>query len=300
METVKSNLDKRQHPHYDYDQMVASILADPEVAAFIEAEDLSEEEVRRSISKFNQFISERQRFLLGDPNYIAQGYKPILIMNEGYADVSYLETEELIAQEKAQAIVNRIQLLHLPASFKQVRLTPEFLDTSDARRFVAIEKLLAFSRSYPQRKKGYYLYGNFGVGKTYMLAALAHELSEKHGLATTLLHFPDFVLDVKNAISEGRVKEKVDAVKKAPVLVLDDIGAEQMSSWVRDEILQVILQYRMQEVLPTFFTSNLNFEDLEAHFASGRNGDETWQAKRLMERVRFLADELHVEGKNRR
>ena len=73
-----------------------------------------------------------------------------------------------------------------------------------------------------------------------------------------------------------------------------------MSSWVRDEILQVILQYRMQEVLPTFFTSNLNFEDLEAHFASGRNGDETWQAKRLMERVRFLADELHVEGKNRR
>ena len=48
-----------------------------------------------------------------------------------------------------------------------------------------------------------------------------------------------------------------------------------MSAWVRDEILQVILQHRMQENLPTFFTSNFNFEELERHFAASRNGDET-------------------------
>ena len=34
------------------------------------------------------------------PNYIARGYKPILVMNHGYADVSYEETPELIAAEK--------------------------------------------------------------------------------------------------------------------------------------------------------------------------------------------------------
>ena len=55
-----------------------------------------EQEIRRSISKFNQYISERNRFLLGDPDYIAKGYKPILTMNEGYADVAYEETPELI------------------------------------------------------------------------------------------------------------------------------------------------------------------------------------------------------------
>ncbi len=37
-----------------------------------------------------------------------------------------------------------------------------------------------------------------------------------------------------------------------------------MSAWVRDEILQVILQHRMQENLTTFFTSNFE-EDLERH-----------------------------------
>ena len=88
--------------------------------------------------------------------------------------------------------------------------------------------------------------------------------------------------------------------EKAEILILDDIGAEQMSAWVRDEILQVILQHRMQENLPTFFTSNFNFEELERHFAASRNGDETWQAKRVMERVKFLAKEIHLEGVNRR
>ena len=51
----------------------------------------------------------------------------------------------------------------------------------------------------------------------------------------------------------------MDEIKLAEVLVLDDIGAEQSTPWVRDEILQVILQYRMQEDLPIFFTSNFEF-----------------------------------------
>ncbi len=56
----------------------------------------------------------------------------------------------------------------------------------------------------------------------------------------------------KNAIKDGSVKERIDEIKMAQVLVLDDIGAEQHSPWVRDDVLQVILQYRMQENLPTF------------------------------------------------
>ena len=62
----------------------------------------------------------------------------------------------------------------------------------------------------------------------------------------------------------------------------------------------MILQYRMQENLLTFFTSNLDFKDLEAHFATSRSGDETWQAKRIMERIRYLAKEIHLQGDNRR
>ncbi|HEX1719732.1 primosomal protein DnaI, partial [Streptococcus pneumoniae] len=46
---------------------------------------------------------------------------------------------------------------------------------------------------------------------------------------------------------------------------------------------------------------NFNFEDLEKHFAKGKNGnDETWEARRVMERIRYLAEETRLEGVNRR
>ena len=298
MESV-GDVRKRQPSRFHYQDLVQKIMKDPDVAAFIQQESLTPEELNRSISKFNQYITERDKFLRGDTDYIAKGYKPILVMNHGYADVSYEETPELIAAEKEAAIKNRLKLINLPASLKKASLAQ--VDLDDLERLPVFEKLLAFVEQYPTIRKGLYLYGDFGVGKSFMVAALAHDLSEKRGVSSTLLHYPSFVIDVKNAIGDGNVKTLVDEIKLSEVLILDDIGAEQSTAWVRDEILQVILQYRMQENLPTFFTSNFNFEELELHFAKGKHGnDETWEARRVMERIRYLAEETRLEGVNRR
>lgn len=298
MESVGDVL-KRQPSRFHYQDLVQKIMKDPDVAAFIQQESLTPEELNRSISKFNQYITERDKFLRGDTDYIAKGYKPILVMNHGYADVSYEETPELIAAEKEAAIKNRLKLINLPASLRKASLAQ--VDLDDLGRLPVFEKLLAFVEQYPTILKGLYLYGDFGVGKSFMVAALAHDLSERRGVSSTLLHYPSFVIDVKNAIGDGNVKTLVDEIKLSEVLILDDIGAEQSTAWVRDEILQVILQYRMQENLPTFFTSNFDFEDLEKHFAKGKQGnDETWEARRVMERIRYLAEETRLEGVNRR
>lgn len=298
MESVGDVL-KRQPSRFHYQDLVQKIMKDPDVAAFIQQESLNQDELSRSISKFNQYITERDKFLRGDTDYIAKGYKPILVMNHGYADVSYEETPELIAAEKEAAIKNRLKLINLPASLKKVSFAD--VDADDEKRFTVFQRLVEFSEAYPHVRKGLYLYGDFGVGKSFMVAALAHDLSEKRGVSSTLLHYPSFVIDVKNAIGDGNVKTLVDELKLSEVLILDDIGAEQSTPWVRDEILQVILQYRMQENLPTFFTSNFNFEELELHFAKGKHGnDEIWEARRVIERIRYLAEETRLEGVNRR
>ena len=298
MESVGDVL--KGHPsRFQYQDLVQQIVKDPDVAAFIQKESLSQEELNRSISKFNQYITERDKFLRGDTDYIARGFKPILVMNHGYADVSYEETPELIAAEKEAAIKKRLKLINLPSSLKNVSFLDVYRD--DVARLAVLNRMIKFVNDYPENRKGLYLFGDFGVGKSFMVAALAHDLSEKRGVSSTLLHYPSFVIDVKNAIGDGNVKNLVDEIKQAEVLILDDIGAEQSTPWVRDEVLQVILQYRMQEDLPTFFTSNFNFEDLEKHFAKGKNGnDETWEARRVMERIRYLAEETRLEGENRR
>ena len=300
MERVGQTLNRTgHHGSGNATDLTKQILADPRVASFIQEHGLSQDEIKRSLPKFNQFLVECRKVKEGDVSYIAKGYEPILTMNEGYADVTYKETRQLKEQQEQQAISKRINLLSLPQSYRKITFADIALD--DVARVDTFETLVDFVANYPSPdQKGLYIYGDMGVGKSFMLAAMAHELSETKKVATTIIHYPSFAIDVRNGIKDNSVKEQIDAVKEAEVLVLDDIGAEQFSSWIRDDVLQVILQYRMIEELPTFFTSNYSFADLEAKLSKGRQGDETGQAKRVMERIRFLAKEVHLRGVNRR
>jgi primosomal protein DnaI len=89
-------------------------------------------------------------------------------------------------------------------------------------------------------------------------------------------------------------------IKRIDLLLIDDIGAESTSSWGRAEILGPTLQYRMQEQLPTFFTSNLNKESLEEHLASSKDGVEVIKARRIIERINQLTDNITMISKNLR
>lgn len=300
MERVGQTLNRTgHHGSGNATDLMKQILADPRVASFIQEHGLSQDQIKRSLPKFNQFLVECRKVKEGDVTYIAKGYEPILTMNEGYADVTYKETRQLKEQQEQEAVSKRINLVSLPQSYRKITFADIALD--DVARVDTFEILVDFVANYPSPdQKGLYIYGDMGVGKSFMLAAMAHELSETKKVATTIIHYPSFAIDVRNGIKDNSVKEQIDAVKEAEVLVLDDIGAEQFSSWIRDDVLQVILQYRMIEELPTFFTSNYSFADLEAKLSNGRQGDETWQAKRVMERIRFLAKEVHLKGVNRR
>ncbi|MFC3932002.1 primosomal protein DnaI [Streptococcus dentapri] len=299
MESIGKALSKQGHAdRVDLESLTQQIISDQDIADFISGHHLSQAEIKRSLPKFNQFLVERRKYQIQDSSYSAKGYEPVLIMNEGYADVSYRETKELKLAQAQKAIADRIHVVSLPRSYKSI--TFEDVDITGSRSDV-FQYLVHFVDNYPSPgQKGLYIYGDMGIGKSFMLAAMAHELSEKKGVETTMLHYPSFIIDIKNAINSGSVKEEIDAVKSVPVLILDDIGAEQTTSWVRDEVLQVILQHRMLEELPTFFTSNYSLANLEAKFGNIKGYDETWQAKRVLERVRYLAKAVQLKGENRR
>ena len=89
-------------------------------------------------------------------------------------------------------------------------------------------------------------------------------------------------------------------LKNADILLLDDIGAESVSEWSRDEILGTILQYRMDAKKTTFFTSNLTIEELEQHLSITKNGVNIVKAKRIIERIKQLTEDIELISKNRR
>ncbi|MDN6698719.1 MAG: primosomal protein DnaI, partial [Staphylococcus equorum] len=88
--------------------------------------------------------------------------------------------------------------------------------------------------------------------------------------------------------------------RESNILMLDDIGAEDITPWARDEVIGPLLHYRMVQELPTFFSSNLSFEELEYHLSVTRDGTEKTKSARIMERIKTLSTPYFLEGKNYR
>ena len=287
-----------------FNQLVEAVMQDEDVQQFIEEhrERLTEEDIRKSYAKLYEFVQEKRKFQLKDPTMIAPGYEPKLALNFHYIDVTYIPTEALVAKQKEDEIRKRVRAVDMPKDVREASLRD--FDTTSEGREVALAEAMRFLREYPtapkEFHKGLYLQGTFGVGKSFLLGAIANRLAER-GFTTTIVHFPTFTVEMKQAIAKDLVGEKLDAVKKSPVLMIDDLGAESMTSWIRDDVLSVILQYRMQEQLVTFFSSNLDMKALESHLTVTQRGEqEPLKAKRIMERVRYLSKEITMSGNDRR
>ena len=59
-------------------------------------------------------------------------------------------------------------------------------------------------------------------------------------------------------------------------------------------------KYRMNENLATFFTSNLNIDELESTLAVTKDKSDKVKARRIIERIKFLTEDIEIIGKNRR
>ena len=95
-------------------------------------------------------------------------------------------------------------------------------------------------------------------------------------------------------------KESIEYVKSVDLLLIDDLGAENLTAYNRDEILCPILQYRMDNHLTTFITSNFNINELNNHLAKSKDGIEEIKAGRIISRINQLTDDLEMISKNLR
>ena len=147
--------------------------------------------------------------------------------------------------------------------------------------------------------KGLYLSGSFGSGKSYLLSALLNELSNK-GFKTVNVYYPSLLKRLKSSFNEYNYDDVLDEIMSSDVLLIDDIGAENNTLWSRDEVLGTILQYRMDNELTTFFTSNYTIEELEKFLSETTKGNDDIKARRIIERIKFLTLEDKLISENKR
>lgn len=130
----------------------------------------------------------------------------------------------------------------------------------------AIEACKSFVRDCLKGKspRGLYIFGQVGSGKTHLACGIANELI-KGGVEVLFVVVPDYLDEIKHSWDQGSdysEKEILDSAREVEVLIMDDLGAHNYSEWTKGKIY-TILNYRVNNGLPTVITSNLEYHETE-------------------------------------
>lgn len=106
--------------------------------------------------------------------------------------------------------------------------------------------------------------GPSGTGKTHLAAAIANRQIEK-GTEAFFAVVPDLLDHLRATFapnSDVTYDQLFESVRNAPLLVLDDLGAQSGSPWAQEKLFQV-LNHRFNAELPTVITTNLRLSELD-------------------------------------
>jgi DNA replication protein DnaC len=157
----------------------------------------------------------------------------------------------------------------------------------------ALAKVMDYIINWKENReagRGVYFCGDVGTGKTHLAVAVMNELIKRKRVPSLFVTVPELLDNLRGTYNDpGRnLDEWMDAVKNADFLVLDDLGSERPTEWVRERLF-VVINHRYREQLPTLFTSNIGPKDLAAQLG-----------ERTASRIIAMCDWISLEGEDYR
>lgn len=198
---------------------------------------------------------------------------------------------ECKATERQQhQLDKRLELAGVPPkyatfTFKDFRAKAA-LDRQKALAVLLIENYLANGWKTDEGKRGIFLYGPSGTGKTGALTPLFCYML-KQGMSGIWIGYADLMAQLRD-FGSGQVEQRLEACRNAGVLMIDDLfdpAAKNVSDYAR-ECLYRIIEFRQSHDKPMFFTSNVDPHKIEdvAH-------------RRIARRIYDNCSVAHVGGK---
>ncbi|MDV3196159.1 MAG: ATP-binding protein [Candidatus Phytoplasma stylosanthis] len=217
------------------------------------------------------------------------GYK-LILKTDPYISVLYQETPYSQKINFENKLNKKNLLFNQSFNLENIELKKFRNDTNDKNKaLIHIQKII---QDFFKIKKGCYLYGPIGTGKTFLLKYLFKNLIQKKILGL-FIFMPDLTRQFKNIWSNNDIMEKkLDLLKKTPCLILDDLGSENMTSLFRDEIFFPLLNYRYEHELITFFSSNFSLEELLEYFNSLKDFSNGIKAYKIIKIINELSNKF--------
>lgn len=138
-------------------------------------------------------------------------------------------------------------------------------------------------------RRGLFISGEVGLGKTFLLSAMCNSLIEAR-VPTMYVVFSDLIAAIKDSFnSDGAQTELriMTAAKDARVLILDDLGAEQVTEFVTNRLFDIV-NYRCNHDKPLVVSSNLSSQDIGRLYGM-RIASRLWE---MCELVRLYGEDV--------
>lgn len=194
-------------------------------------------------------IEGRMRSRLSDPELVTR----IVILAPDYRrpqeDLSHHELSSLA--------------LHSGQTFGTFSLRKsEKIEKADLR---SLDLSFNVAREYSEDPTGWLVFtGPYGVGKTHLAAAIANYRASQ-GYSVVFVVLPDLLdhlrstFNPKSTVSYDR---RFEEIRTAPLLVLDDLGTQAATPWVKEKLYQ-LFNYRYNAELPTVITTADPLDDID-------------------------------------
>lgn len=274
-------------------------LNDPSFVKLVNSLDASEEVLMKYTTKLESSVCELKNCKgckgLGHCKNKITGYLNYpSVQNEGLV-FNYIPCKYEKENEKNKT---KVTYFEVPKFIYEAKMSDIIVEKE---RLDLIKYLKKFIDNFytDKKEKGLYLCGSFGSGKSYILSAVINEIS-KGGAKAVIVYYPNLLSNLKASFNSEDYDIKLESIMKSDILLIDDIGAENNTSWSRDEVLGTILQYRMDNKLTTFFTSNLNLDELESHLKITNNSSDSVKSRRIIERIKWLTNYMELISENKR
>ena len=123
---------------------------------------------------------------------------------------------------------------------------------------------------YAENPEGWLLLeGTYGCGKTHLAAAIGNARLQR-GEMVMFITVPDLLDHLRSAYApsaEVTYDETFERIRSAPLLILDDLGAESPSQWAKEKLFQ-LLNHRYSHSLSTVITSNVDIDTFDPRIRS--------------------------------
>ena len=134
----------------------------------------------------------------------------------------------------------------------------------------SLQKSLKAAHTYAERPKGWLVFlGGYGSGKTHLAAAIANYRA-KLGDPPLFVMVPDLLDHLRATFSPNSniaFDRRFDEIRTASLLVLDDLGTQSMTPWVKEKLYQ-LFNYRYNAELPTVITTSDSLDEMDPRIRS--------------------------------